>query len=389
MRRIPIELRAGAGAAAWIEVDLEAVAHNVRAFRSVLPRSCRLIAVVKANAYGHGAVPVARAALAAGASALGVANVREAEALRSAAVTAEILVLGPLDGADARAVVELDLMPGLGSAELARALAERPQPRGRAPRVHVEVDTGMRRHGVPADELPAFVRDLQQRGRLALAGVFTHFAGVEPHELPAMRQQFAAFGRALAAVRDLGAPLRHAANSLATLLLPEARLDAVRIGGGLYGFDPLGGRSDLRLAPALALKARVQGLRDAAPGDTVGYGATFVCRRPSRLALLPIGYADGLSRATWQDAEVLLRGRRVRIAGRISMNQTVVDATDVPDAAVGDEVVLLGRQGAELVRAEERVPAGGSVYEVTTLLPAHLPREFVGAAVDLPARLLH
>lgn len=369
----------------WIEVDLDAVAHNVRAFRGLVPPACRLVAVVKANAYGHGAVPVARAALQAGAVALGVANVREGEELRAAGVTAEIWVLGPCDPADARALVEFGLVPGLGSRELARALAELPPPRGgrRVP-VHVEVDTGMRRHGVPVEELAPFVRDLRDRGRLAVQGVFTHFAGLCADDANDMRAQLAAFHAALASVRDLAAPLRHAANTVGTLLLPEARLDAVRIGGGLYGFDPLGARSRLALRPALALKARVAGLRHALPGDRVGYGGAFVCARPTRLALLPLGYADGLVRAMWRDAEVLVRGRRARIAGRVSMNQTVVDVTDVPGVAVGDEVVLLGRQGTQRIAAEERAGADGSVYEITSLLAPDLPRRFVAATAERP-----
>jgi alanine racemase len=201
-----------------------------------------------------------------------------------------------------------------------------------------------------------------------------------------MRTQLAAFTTALSAVRDVGTPVRHAANSLATLLLPEAQLDAVRIGGGIYGFDPLGGAGPLRLRPALALKARIAGLRDAVAGDAVGYGSTFVCRRPTRLALLPLGYADGLVRATWQGASVLVRGQPAPIAGLVSMNQTVVDVTEVPAASIGDEVVLLGAQGSRTVAAEDRVGPGGSVYEVTSLLGPGLPRVFARAPASVTAR---
>lgn len=384
MRRIPIETRAGASAPAWIEVDLEAIAHNVRAFRSLLLPGCNLIAVVKANAYGHGMVPVAEAALAAGAQSLAVANVDEGERLRTAGITAPVLVVGPVDPGAARRVVEFELVPGLGSFELARALAEVP---GRVHPVHVEVDTGMRRHGVPVADLPALVRDLRDRGRLAVQGVFTHFAGLEADDLDGMRTQLAAFATALAAVRDLGTPIRHAANSVATLLLPAAHLDAVRIGGGLYGFDPLDGTGPVSLRPALSLKARIAGLRDAAAGDAVGYGSQFVCKRPTRLALLPLGYADGLVRSLWQDAQVLVRGQRAPIVGLVSMNQTVVDVTDVAGAAVGDPVVLIGRQGLLAAAAEDRVGPGGSVYEVTSLLAASLPRVCVGTRASvLPPR---
>ncbi|HEX6812469.1 MAG TPA: alanine racemase [Planctomycetota bacterium] len=374
MLRIPIEADFAAGAPAWIEVDLEAVAHNVQQFRAMLRSGCQLIAVVKANAYGHGMVRIARTVLASGADQLAVANVAEGAALRENGITAPILIAGPVLPSQAPSVVQHGLLPSLGTIELAHAMAAACR---RFPPVHIEVDTGMARHGVPAALLGEFVAAVQRRGRLSIAGVFTHLAATNPAAKDSMERQLGAFTAAVGAVRELRGVNRHVCNTLGSLVLPSAHLDAVRIGGGLYGFDPLGGRGPVRLRPALALKARLAALRAAAAGEAVGYGSTFVCHRPSRLALVPLGYADGLVREVWRGAEVLVRGQRVPIVGQISMNQTVVDVTDVPDVAGGDEVVLLGAQRVEVVRAEERVGPGGSVYEVTSLLRRDLPRRFL------------
>jgi alanine racemase len=376
MLRIPIEAAPVLAAPAWIDVDLDAIAHNVRAFRRLLPPACSLIAVVKGNAYGHGMVRVARHALQNGANELAVANVHEGACLRDAGIQAPILVAGPVAVTEAAAVVQHALVPSLGGVELAQALARASR---RYLPVHIEVDTGMSRHGVAAALLPLFVDGVERRGRLSIAGVFTHFTGTMASDVDSMRAQLAAFAAAVDGVRSLRGVRRHLCNTLGTLLLPAAHGDAVRIGGGLYGFDPLAGASGLQLRPALALKARLVGVRDV-PADTpVGYGATFRCARPSHLGLVPLGYGDGLVRELWNGGHVLVRGHRVPILGVVSMNQMVIDVTTVPDAGHGDEVVLLGSQGTATIRAEERVPAGGSVYEVTTLLRASLPRRYLAS----------
>lgn len=380
MLRIPLEAAPALAAPAWIDIDLDAIAHNCRAFRRLLPATCRLLAVVKANAYGHGMVRVARTALQNGACELAVASVAEGAQLRAAGITQPILIAGPVVPAEAAAVVQHGLLPSLGGLELAQALAHATR---RYLPVHVEVDSGMSRHGLALRDLPTFVERLEQRGRLTIAGVFTHFAATGVDQGEAMLRQLAAFQVAVDGVRSLRGVRRHACNTLGALLLADAHLDAVRIGGGLYGFDPFFGSGrpgPLALRPALALKARLVGVRDVPAGAPVGYGGTFVCARPSRLGLLPLGYADGLVRDRWHGAAVLVRGQRVPIVGVVSMNQTVVDVTDVPGARNGDEVVLLGGQGHECVRAEERVAPGGSVYEVTTLLRASLPRRYLGTS---------
>lgn len=380
MLRIPLEAHPVLAAPAWIDVDLDAVAHNVRAFRGCLPPGCRLLAVVKANAYGHGMVRVARTALQSGAEELAVANVHEGALLRDAGIAQPILVAGPVAPSEAGLCVQHGLLPSVACHELARALAVATR---RYLPVHVEVDTGMSRHGVPAQELGPFAQAIAERGRLTIAGVYTHFAacGTTAADRAAMRAQLDVFTRALEPVRALRAVRRHVCNTLGALLLPEAHFDAVRIGGGLYGFDPFRGAVEpgpLALRPALSLRARLVGLRSVPAGTPVGYGSTFVCPRPSRLGLLPLGYADGLPRELWNGAPLLVRGVRTTIVGVVSMNQTVVDVTDVPDARIGDEVVLLGEQGGQRLWAEDRVGAGGSAYEVTTLLRPGLPRRYLG-----------
>lgn len=383
MLRIPVESRASRTASAWVEVDLGAIAHNVRVLRSVLAPGARLIAVVKSDGYGHGMLRVARAALGAGADELAVASVAEGAALRTAGIAAKILVAGPIAAEQAHAVVQHGLVVGVGCHEVAAALA-------RATRrffpVQIEVDTGMSRHGVAPGELMSFVDVIEARGRLAISGVFTHLSGVTADDLPRMRRQLAQFTAAVDGVRSLRGVRRHVCNTLGALLLPEAAFDGVRIGGGLYGFDPLAGAGPVRLRPALSLKARIVGLRKAAVGERVGYGGTFTCRRPSRLATLPIGYGDGLVRELWRGAEVLVRGRRAPIVGEISMNQTVVDCTDLPEVVFGEEVVLLGSIGGEEVAVADRVPPGGSAYEVTSVLQPRLPRVYVGADRDREGR---
>lgn len=387
MLRIPLETHPVLAAPAWIDVDLDAVAHNVRAFRSCLPPACRLLAVVKANAYGHGMVRVARTALQSGADELAVANVHEGAQLRAADITQPILIAGPVAPSEAGLCVQHGLTASVASGELAQALAAATR---RYLPVHLEVDTGMSRHGVPAAELGAFTQAILDRGRLTIAGVYTHFAatGTTAADRAAMRVQLDTFTQALEPVRALRAVRRHACNTLGALLLPEAHFDAVRIGGGLYGFDPFRGAVEpgpLALRPALSLRARLVGLRSVPAGTPVGYGSTFVCARPSRLGLLPLGYADGLPRELWNGAPVLVRGVRTTIVGVVSMNQTVVDVTDVPDARLGDEAVLLGEQGGQRLWAEDRVGAGGSAYEVTTLLRPGLPRRYLGGGGASPA----
>ncbi|MFK7741982.1 MAG: alanine racemase [Planctomycetota bacterium] len=380
MLRTPTDGRAVRGASAWVEVDLDAISHNVRVLRHGLAPGCRLLACVKSDGYGHGMFRVARVALQAGADELVVASVDEGAALREAGITAPILIGGPVGAQEAHAVIQHGLVASLGAMELAEALGR--ATRRRLP-VQIEVDTGMHRHGVAAEDLGAFAASVESRGRLAIAGVYTHLAATGAEDVAALRAQFERFVAAVDAVPALRGVRRHACHSLGAMMLPEAHLDAVRIGGAIYGLDPLeqaAGRAALPFAglrSALSLKAAVVGLRSAKVGDRVGYGGTFVCERPTRLALLPIGYGDGLCREAWRGAEVLVRGRRAPIVGAISMNQTTIDVTDLPEIVFGEEVVLLGTMGSERVSPADRAAAtGASPYEIVALLSPRLDRLF-------------
>jgi alanine racemase len=241
----------------------------------------------------------------------------------------------------------------------------------------LEVDTGMSRHGVSVDQALAWVGAAtgdRSQSALALAGVFTHFCAVDATGRDSMRGQWDSLSAVHRRLLRAGHRLRHhACNTLGLSVFPEACADMVRIGGGIYG---LGASSGLDAEPVLTLKTRVVRVRDVQADTPVGYGSAWRSKVPTRLLLLPCGYADGLSKALWQDGEVLVRGRRRRIAGILSMNQTVVDAGPGGDVQVGDEVVLLGGQGKDRVFAEDRVVAGGSAYEVTTALRLEMPRRY-------------
>ena len=369
--RVPLSTRP-----AWIEVDLNAVAHNVRAVRSFVGAGTGVMAVVKANAYGHGLIEVARAAADAGASMLGVAIPDEAARLREAGVDARVLVLGPVLPQQAEDVVRAGCAQVIGEEGAARALSTAAMRHGMRAKVHVKVDTGMGRVGVSTDRAPAFIQEVLELPGLELEGVMTHFSTADEEDLSFARDQLGRFRRLLveAGVRPRW---RHAANSGAIVYLPDAHLDLVRSGLLTYGIPPRPGPCPLRLRPALSLKARITQLRTARKGENISYGRTFVTSRESRLALVPLGYADGYSRGLSNRGEVLVRGCRARVVGRVCMDQFVVDVTEIGDVRAGDEVVLIGRQGCEEIAVWDVARAmDGIAHEVVAMLGARLSRRY-------------
>lgn len=363
----------------WLEIDLDAIRANVRQLKRLIGPETALCAVVKAEAYGLGAVEVARAAVEAGADWLGVARLQEAIQLRAAGLDLPILNLTFTGPADAEQVVRHRITPTVAELSTARALAAA-VPWGRTLDVHLKVDTGLSRFGAQPEELGPLVDGLRQLPSLRVDGLSSHFAAAD-EDLAFTRLQLARFHAAEREVRALGLEprLRHIANSAATLALPESRLDLVRPGLTLSGHYPSPAvEGALALLPAVAFKAQLARVYDLPLGASVGYSRTFHCRRPTRAALVPAGYADGLPRAHSNRGAVLVRGRRAPVVGRVSMDQCVVDVTDVPGAAQGDEVVLFGPQGADEISLDEYAAWSDTIaHEALCRVGPRVPRCYV------------
>ncbi len=351
----------------WTEVDLGAIRHNVRTLRRRAPGS-RLMAVVKADAYGHGAVPVARAALEAGAEGLAVVTAEEGAELREAGIEAPVLVFTDLLP-DALALAErYRLTVTAHSPQSAKLIVARP-----GLRAHLKVNTGMNRWGVGPEGVGEVSRMLGEN----LSGVYTHFASADS-DAEATRRQIEAFGAVLSA-HDFGGVHVHAANSAATLWHPSSHHDYVRPGVALYGMHPAGDAGDPHeegLRPALSLKSYVADVRDLAPGEGVSYGLTWRAGAPARVATVPVGYAEGYRRALSGGACALIGGRRSPLLGRVTMDACVFGVGE--EVRVGDEVVLVGEQGEEVLRAEEVARWAGTInYEITTgINPRRVERSY-------------
>ncbi|GAA1810704.1 alanine racemase [Agromyces neolithicus] len=368
-------------------VDLDAIARNARTIAErVAP--AEVMAVVKANAYGHGAAEAARAALAGGATRLGVADLGEAFELRAAGIDAPILAWLHDPDADFTTAVGAGVEIGVSSLDqLERAAAAAGLAASGGPAaVHLKIDTGLSRNGVPEADWPAVVAravELEHAGRVAVAGIFSHFANTSRDVDAAQRE---AFERALehATTAGLKPTVRHLASSEQAIRDPGARYDVVRIGIGLYGLTPFGDGTtctDLGLTPAMTLRARVAAVRRVEAGAGASYGHLWHADSATTLALVPLGYADGIPRhATGGGAEVLLAGARRPVVGRVAMDQFIVDAGDAP-VAVGDEVVVFGDPASGAPTADEWAEASGTIgYEIVTRIGPRVPRRYVGGA---------
>lgn len=365
------------GRPTWLEVDLEAIAHNVRRVVDMVGPEVAVLAVLKADGYGHGAVRVARTALNNGARYLGVASINEGALLRRSGITAPILVLGFTPAWQARALVLNDLAATVFNAEVGQALSRAAKELDSLVRVHVKVDTGMGRLGLLPDEVAPFVRELKALPGLALEGIFTHFS-VADSDAEYTLWQIDRFRGVLESLGDEGieVPLVHAANSAAILSLPESLFNMVRLGIAMYGLDPspqVQCPPDFR--PALAFKTQVAQVKTLPPGSYVSYGNTYRTASEQRIAVIPVGYADGFRRAPHHWGEVLVRGQRAPIVGRVCMDQTMIDVTAIPQVRQGDEVVLIGEQGGERITAEDVAERLGTInYEVVSEILARVPR---------------
>jgi alanine racemase len=367
----------------WAEVDLDAVRANVRTLAE-LAAPAALMAVVKADGYGHGALPVARVALDAGATWLGVALVEEGAELRAAGIDAPILVLSEPPPAAAPAVVALGLTPvaytPVGIEALAKAIAQADGAE-RLP-VHLKVDTGMHRVGCDVADARALAESIATRDELRLEGVLTHLAVADELDNPYTAEQLDSFDGVLDALRNSGVAfdLVHAANSAGLLAFGDrARFDLVRCGIAVYGVPPAPALAErARLRPAMALKARVSHVKTLPAGARLSYGLRYTMPRDGTVATVPVGYADGVPRALSDGGgEVIVRGRRHPMAGTVTMDQLMVDVGDAP-VEVGDEVVLIGRDGEAEVSADEWAERLGTInYEIVCSIGRRVPRSYV------------
>ncbi len=381
---------------AWVDVDVTALEGNLAKIRERLAGSpAKVMAVVKADAYGHGAVGVSRALEGAGVDWLGVALLEEGAEIRRAGVDLPILVLGTARPEKIALYARYRLTPTLSSlAELVHWrdwTAGRREPQS----VHLKVDTGMGRLGVAVDEVPRALEILRGGSGLRLAGLLSHFGDADDPASPrnpAQEERFAAV-LALLTPGERDGILIHMANSAAALHRPESRFALVRIGIALYGLDPVPGVDpmDLRpidLKPVMAVRARIVQLREVSAGTALSYGGRTVTRRRSRIAVVPVGYADGYAWRLTGKAEALVRGCRVPVAGSVTMDMTLLDVTDA-GAELGEEVVLLGRQGAEEITATELAAHAGTIsWEILCHLGLRLPRRYVreGRVEELMSR---
>ena len=340
---------------AWLEIDGEAIRHNTAVLRSSLRPGCELMAVVKADGYGHGAVTVAEAALEGGASSFGVATLAEGIELRQAGIEAPILVLGNLQQPEEfRCCLHWQLSPTISSLRQGLIGSNVAVAGGKPLLAHLKLDTGMARLGIDWEQGPKLLEELQQLDGLKIAGVYSHLADADNPDgvLNAIQhQRFEAVLRRFHEL-ELQPGLRHLANSAGTLSNPEFHYDMVRVGLALYGHTPATHLRQLPLQPAMSVHARVTLLRNVPAGAGVSYGHQFHTTRPSRLAVLGIGYADGVSRRLSGQMEVLAEGRRLPQVGAITMDQIVIDATDLPELEIGDAITLLGSSGSETIGPE-------------------------------------
>lgn len=366
---------------ARVEIDLDRIAHNVRTLKALVPRGTSFMAVVKADGYGHGAVPVARTALGAGADRLGVATIEEAAALRDGGVSAPIQLLSEPPVSGIPAVLDLDLVTAVTTREFAVELGKRAAALDREARYHLKVDTGMNRIGVRAEDGAEFARGLKDFPGLRLEGVSTHFATADSPGDWDFENQMQRFDAAVAQIRTEGIDpgIVNAANSAATILHPEAHFGMVRCGIAIYGLHPARstyGKVDLR--PAMSVRARVSFVKRIGMGEGVSYGLTWRASAPTTIATLPLGYADGVHRAASGKMHVLCNGARCEQVGRVCMDQIMFEVPRGVAVSQGDEAVVVGALGEAEIGMDELAEASETInYEMACAFGMRLHRRYV------------
>ena len=367
----------------FVEVDLDCIRHNVKTYQNLLQPGTLLMAIVKADAYGHGAVRVAKAAVAQGVQWLGVALTQEAAQLREAGLQQPILVLGYSDAADYGYMARHKIRPAIYTLEQGLAFGEAAKAAGIKAPVHIKTDTGMGRLGFQPDQDSLHqILELARQPFIQVEGLFTHFAKADEKDQASVKAQAALFKVFSEQLKGEGLPipLCHCANTAAAMKMPEAHMDMIRLGIGLYGLYPSEEAKQwgIALEEAISLKSCLSHVKEVPAGTAVSYGHTWRSMRSSLIGTVPIGYADGVSRLLSNRGSVLFGGRRVPIVGRVCMDQLMVDLTGLPEAKAGQPVVLLGVQGEERIPVDEVAGLQNTInYEIVCDLSSRLPRRYI------------
>ena len=360
----------------WAEIDLKAIKHNYRAIQSLVGKNTSIMAVVKANAYGHGLTEVSRILEKEKIKYLGVATLDEAILLRKSGVKTPILVLSSLLPDEAEKAVKNNITLTLCNKELLEALDKLTQ-KGFKPKIHIKVDTGMGRLGVWHENAAQFVIEVKKHKKIELEGIYTHFS-IAGRDRFFTQYQIDSFEELLSALEKIkiSIPLKHAANSIACVDWKKSHLNMVRPGIIIYGIYPKRNFSKLiKLKPAFSLKTKVAFIKNTPPGRSISYGRTYITQSNTKIATLPIGYADGYGRILSNKAEVLIRGHRAPVVGKVTMDQIMIDLGHVKGVKVGDEAVLIGKQKKDEIRLEKLARIAGTIpYEIVTGITSRVPR---------------
>jgi alanine racemase len=361
----------------FAEIDLGAIRHNVRMIRKLIGRDVKILGVVKADAYGHGMKEVASTLVKEGVEYLGVASLDEARELRQAGIKNKILALGSILPAEAEGVIRFDVIQTVSDLKIAGVLSKLGRARGKNVKVHIKIDTGMGRLGFWHEEAVEFIKKIAAMDRIVVDGIFTHFPSAEDDRMFTLGQIkiFNAFVKDLEA-RHIDIPIKHASNSMALIGFKKARMNMVRPGLIMYGLHPRGdlfGRLDLK--PALKLKTKVVHVKSVPEGRSVSYGRSYIANEDTMIAAIPVGYGDGYQRHLSNRADVLIRGKRAPVVGKICMDMAMVYVGHINGVRTGDEAVLIGRQGKDAITVEELAGLIYTIpYEIVCGIGRRVPR---------------
>ncbi|WP_404454795.1 alanine racemase [Virgibacillus necropolis] len=363
------------------EIDLTAFKENIQILKKGIKKNCMLLAVVKTNAYGHGTVPIGREAVHAGADRLGVSSVEEGALLRESGIDIPIHILSSVTSDQAADVVHYGLTASVSSQQLAKAISEAATNQGKIATVHLKIDTGLHRFGVEPDRVIDFCKSCYHLQGLEWEGVYTHFSSADEEDWMTTKKQFTLFMETVLKLNEQGFtfPIRHVGGSMIAMERPDMHLDMVRPGIALFGYHPAPRlHNRVSLKPVMKLKSKLIHIRELPPNTPIGYGGDYVTTSNEKIAIVPIGHGGGYQRVLSNKGEMLVKGHRARIVGTISLDQTFIDVTNIPDVVEGDEVVLIGNQGEEAISAREVAGRMESIVdEVLSGLTERIRREYL------------